>query len=67
MIKYGKFLCKQCGKLLEWLDTVDWEGGIAEGSIRERQIWTCEHCQKDYIIGAEADIKNVNVRYFEEA
>lgn len=62
-------LCKYCGKLLDQTDTIDREGGINEGYIIERQLWTCEHCQKDYIIEKQIYIKDedVDIINFEEA
>lgn len=59
-------LCKCCGKPLEWVDTYDTEGGI-DSCIIERQLWTCEHCNKDYIITKQGYIKKVDIIDFEEA
>lgn len=44
------FSCKNCGSLLEWIDTIDTEGGIQEGYIIENQVWHCPGCHKDYVI-----------------
>lgn len=41
--------CKHCHNELEWEDTFDTEGGIQEGYLIERQVWTCPNCHKDYI------------------
>lgn len=60
-------LCKCCGKPLEWADTYRTEGGLEEGYIIENQIWTCEQCNKDYIITKQGYIKDVDIIAFEEA
>lgn len=61
--------CKKCGKELEWADTIDHEGGIQEGYIIERQIWTCEDCDISYVIEQRADFQkqDVSTIYFEES
>lgn len=48
------FNCKNCGSSLEWVDTIDTEGGIQEGYIIENQIWHCPSCHKDYVIEQKA-------------
>ena len=35
---------------MEWIDTIDTEGGIQEGYIIENQVWHCLGCHKDYVI-----------------
>lgn len=62
-----KFLCKQCGNPLEWEDTYDVSGGLLDGHLLERQLWTCPHCQKDYVIEQECELCKPQVVYFEEA
>jgi len=44
--------CKKCNNKLNWEDTHDAEGGVLEGYLIERQIWTCPHCQTDYCVSA---------------
>lgn len=55
------FNCKNCGQPLEWVDTVDTEGGINEGYIIEHQAWTCPNCQKDYAITQQANFNESDV------
>ena len=63
------FNCRECGQPLEWEDTMDTSGGINEGYISERQLWTCNHCQKDYIIEQKVCLtdNDVDIIDFEEA
>ena len=62
-----KELCKCCGKPLEWAETYETEVGFEKGYIIEKQIWSCEHCNKDYIIEKQGYIKDVDIITFEEA
>lgn len=60
--------CKHCHNELEWEDTFDTEGGIQEGYLIERQVWTCPNCHKDYIIEQKATFleNDIDIIYFEE-
>ena len=40
-------ICKVCGRDLDWEDTLDCCGGLLEGYVVERQLWSCEHCGRD--------------------
>lgn len=60
------FLCKYCGGRLEWVDTIDCEGGIMEGYYTERQRWLCLKCGKDYLIQQSSELDIPTVDYFEE-
>lgn len=62
-----RFLCKQCKKELYHEDTLDKSGSIRDGFIEEHQVWSCEYCQKDYIIDLYAEINDFKVANFEEA
>lgn len=55
------FNCKNCGHPLDWIDTIDTEGGIQEGYIIENQVWTCHCCQKDYVITQKANFNENDV------
>lgn len=62
-----KFLCKQCGNPLQYEDTMDTEGSLEDGWFVERQLWSCEHCQVDYIIEQKGYFTGVQTLYFEKA
>jgi transcriptional pleiotropic regulator of transition state genes len=63
-----KMNCKKCGKPLSYEDTFDIEGGIEENCFAERQSWTCENCNTEYIIEKviEFNKKDIKTVYFEE-
>lgn len=62
-------ICKVCGRDLDWEDTLDCCGGLLEGYVVERQLWSCEHCGRDYIIELQISVKPEDIEqiYFEEA
>lgn len=62
-----KFLCKHCGDPLEWVDTYDVSGGLSDGYLVERQLWSCHRCDIDYIIEQTCELCKPQVIYFEEA
>ena len=63
------FNCRKCGHPLDWVDTIDTEGGINEGYIIERQEWVCHCCNQSYIIEQRADIGegDVDITDFQES
>ena len=63
----NEFLCKYCGDPLEWEDTYDVVGGLLDGHLSERQLWSCHRCDVDYIIEQECELCKPKVIYFEEA
>lgn len=69
MVTSEDFNCKNCGKPLEWADTFRSEGGIQEGYLIEHQVWTCEHCQKDWVITQQANFNenDVDITDFQES
>lgn len=62
-----KFLCKHCGNPLEWEDTYSISGGLLVERLIERQLWTCLHCDIDYMIDQECELCKPQVVFFEEA
>ena len=53
--------CIKCGEVVEWDDTINVEGGIAEGYITEVQLYHCEKCGKEYKAIVSAPINNSNI------
>ena len=50
--------CPICGKVMEWCDTTDVEGSLAEGWLTEVMTYHCSHCDKSAEVEASAPIKS---------
>lgn len=48
--------CPNCGKTMQWSDTIDVEGGLLEGWVLERMYFECPHCNKDYVTDVQVNI-----------
>lgn len=58
--------CCNCGNDLDLEDVFDHEGGIMEGFLIENQVWSCPHCQKEYIITQRVDFEEGQIIYKRE-
>jgi len=62
--------CPICGKVMEWCDTIEVEGSLAEGWLTEVMIYHCDTCNKDAEIEASAPIRSddtiMTVKFIEE-
>lgn len=58
--------CCNCGNNLDLEDTFDFDGGIMEGYLIERQLWSCSRCQKEYIIIQRVDFEEGEIIYKKE-
>ena len=62
--------CPNCGKVMEWCDTIDVEGSLAEGWLTEIMMYHCNACDKTAEVEASAPIRNddtiITVNIFEE-
>lgn len=56
-----KIKCQKCGNTLEWEDTIDHDGGLWEEYLQELQLWSCSHCQIDYVVDAVVHFKPENI------
>lgn len=61
--------CPNCKGQLEWVDTMDFEGGIDEGYIRELQVHECTLCKQEFIVTkfVNFDKKNISIEKIEKS
>ena len=56
--------CPKCKSQLDWLDTIDSEGGIKEGYSIETSVWECSKCNQEYVVQERAEFVNNKIIYF---
>lgn len=62
--------CKNCGTTLQLEDCYDVDGGLDEGYILEKRLYSCPNCQTSWSVGLNIPIPKPtekNVCWFEES
>ena len=58
-----KTKCPNCGEMMQWEDTLDVEGGLLEGYIIERMLFSCNNCNKDFITDVRVSIEPAHLKF----
>lgn len=50
--------CPVCGKVMQWCDTTDVEGSLAEGWLTEVMTYHCDNCNKSAEVEVSAPVRS---------
>ena len=53
--------CPICGRVMEWCDTTDVEGSLAEGWLTEITTYHCGYCNKSAEVELSAPVDNSKI------
>ena len=53
--------CPKCGKVMEWCDTVNVEGSLAEGWLTEVMTYYCDNCNHNAEVEVSAPVKSNDI------